>query len=105
MIEVAFPQIHRLAPGETQAPFHASEDHVGIDECNLVNEHLTSHHHWNRAGKCEYFASQHRYAWPAEYDLMAHLARVRLSERWSDWRAIHAASTSHVSVWEKPADL
>lgn len=45
----------------------------------------------------------HRYCWPAELDLMAELAGLRLRERWADWHrtALDAASTSHISVYEK----
>lgn len=44
-----------------------------------------------------------RYAWPAELDLMARLAGLRLRDRWADWdRAEFAeASDSHVSTWIK----
>jgi SAM-dependent methyltransferase len=43
-----------------------------------------------------------RYAWPAELDLMARLAGLRLRERWGGWRRepFTAASTGHVSVYE-----
>ena len=46
----------------------------------------------------------HRYCWPAELDLMAELAGLRLRERWGDWRrgAFDATSASHISVYEKP---
>lgn len=42
-----------------------------------------------------------RYAWPAELDLMARLAGLRLRERWGGWRGepFTAASRSHVSVY------
>src|SRR5438445_494843 len=44
-----------------------------------------------------------RYAWPAELDLMAQLAGMRLRERWSGWKREPFASDSrqHVSIWEK----
>jgi SAM-dependent methyltransferase len=43
-----------------------------------------------------------RYAWPAELDLMARLAGLRLRERWAGWRRqpFGADSTGHVSVYE-----
>lgn len=46
-----------------------------------------------------------RFAWPAELDLMARLAGLRLSRRWGGWRhePFTAASTQHVSVYERPA--
>jgi SAM-dependent methyltransferase len=42
-----------------------------------------------------------RYVWPAEMDLMARLAGLRLIDRWAGWRreAYVSASTSHVSVY------
>ena len=45
-----------------------------------------------------------RYVWPAELDLMAQLAGMRLRERWSGWKREPFTSDSrkHVSVWEKP---
>jgi SAM-dependent methyltransferase len=44
-----------------------------------------------------------RYAWPAELDLMARMAGLRLRERWSGWRRepFTAASSAHVSVYER----
>ena len=45
-----------------------------------------------------------RYAWPAELDLMARLAGMRLAHRWAGWgrEPFTALSPSHVSVYEKP---
>lgn len=42
-----------------------------------------------------------RYAWPAELDLMARIAGLRLRERWGGWRGEPFVSTSelHVSVY------
>lgn len=44
-----------------------------------------------------------RYAWPAELDLMAALAGLRLRARWADWtaRPFTATDTGHVSVYER----
>ncbi len=44
-----------------------------------------------------------RYAWPAELDLMARLAGLRLRHRWSDWNRgeIGPHSERHVSVYER----
>ena len=45
-----------------------------------------------------------RYAWPAELDLMARVAGLRLRERWSGWdrQPFSSASAAHVSVYESP---
>jgi hypothetical protein len=44
-----------------------------------------------------------RYSWPAELDLMAGRAGLRLAERHADWdrRPFTSASTSHVSVYQR----
>jgi SAM-dependent methyltransferase len=46
---------------------------------------------------------QIRYAWPAELDLMAQLAGLRLRHRWGGWQRepFTAASVTHVSVYER----
>jgi SAM-dependent methyltransferase len=45
-----------------------------------------------------------RFAWPAELDLMARLAGLRLSQRWSGWKRepFTATSAMHVSVYQRP---
>lgn len=42
-----------------------------------------------------------RYAWPAELDLMARIAGLRLHERWGGWhrQPFRSSSALHVSVW------
>jgi SAM-dependent methyltransferase len=44
-----------------------------------------------------------RYCWPAELDLMAGQAGLRLAERYADWdrRPFTSASSSHVSVYQR----
>ncbi len=106
VIEVFVPGLRRLPPGETLQTFDLSENHVGVDEYDVVNQSLTSHHHYTgHNGRSAVFRSTHRYAWPAEYDLMARVAGLELHERWSDWHgtAFTADSTTHVSVWQKPS--
>ncbi|PYP87309.1 MAG: SAM-dependent methyltransferase [Blastocatellia bacterium AA13] len=43
-----------------------------------------------------------RYAWPAELDLMARLAGMRLKERWANWHRdpIGPNSSNHISIYE-----
>ena len=105
VIEVGVPALQRLPPGETARVFHISETRWGIDEFDVANQGLTSHHFEIVDGRVERFSTPFRYAWPAEYDLMAELAGMTLRERWSGWRREPFTSDSrkHVSVWEKPA--
>ena len=104
VIEDTIPQLQRLPRGESFVPFDVSEDHVGIDEYDIATQSLISHHHWVADGRSGTHRSRHRYAWPAEYDLMARIAGMTLSERWSGWRRepFTSASTGHVSVWTTP---
>ena len=104
VIEVGVPGLQRLPPGETARVFHISETRWGIDEFDVANQGLTSHHFEIVDGRVERFSTPFRYAWPAEYDLMAELAGMTLRERWSGWRREPFTSDSrkHVSVWEKP---
>jgi hypothetical protein len=104
VIEAFIPALRRLPVGQRLLPFDLSDHHVGIDEYDIVNQRLTSHHYWYDGSGVRTFDSIHRYAWPAEYDLMARIAGLDLHERWSDWHRapFSADSTSHVSVWEKP---
>ena len=105
VIEVMIPELQRLPPGETFRAFHVSETRWGIDEYDVANHGLTSHHFEIVDGTVERLAIPFRYAWPAEYDLMAELAGMRLRERWSGWgrEPFTSDSRQHVSVWEKPA--
>jgi hypothetical protein len=104
VIEVAVPDLQRLPPGETFHAFHVGETRWGIDEYDVASQGLTSHHFEIVDGRLERTSIPFRYAWPAELDLMAELAGMRLRERWSGWRRepFTSESRKHVSVWEKP---
>jgi SAM-dependent methyltransferase len=105
VIEVEIPDLQRVPPGETMRVFHASETHWGIDEYDVANQRLTSHHFTLVDGRFERLSMPFRYVWPAELDLMAQLAGMTLRERWSGWNRepFTGESRKHVSVWEKPA--
>ena len=100
------PDLQRLPPGETFQVFDASKDHWGIDEYDVMSQGLVSHHlELLDDGTTERVSMPFRYVWPAELDLMAELAGLRLRDRWEDWtrRPFTSESRAHVSVWEKPA--
>jgi SAM-dependent methyltransferase len=105
VIEVGVPSLRQLPPGETIHAFHVSETGWGIDEFDVANQGLISHHFHLVDGRLERVSIPFRYAWPAELDLMAELAGMRLRERWSGWKRepFTSESRDHVSVWEKPA--
>jgi SAM-dependent methyltransferase len=105
VIETGIPQLQRLPPGETMRVFDASENHWGVDEYDVANQGLTSHHFELVDGRFELASIPFRYTWPAELDLMAQLAGMSLRERWSGWKRepFTSESRKHVSVWQKPA--
>jgi SAM-dependent methyltransferase len=104
VIELWIPGIRRLPPGQDAVPFHIGEHHVGFDTYDLATQQGTSHHYSRHPeGAITYSASNFRYIWPAECDLMAQLAGLTLERRVSDWNGTPFAgdSESHVSVWRK----
>lgn len=104
VVETFIPALRRLPLGERFVPFAVTGDYTGIDEYDVANQGLISHHTTIRDGVADRVSIPFRYAWPAEYDLMARLAGLRLRHRWADWtRApFTSESESHVSVWERP---
>jgi SAM-dependent methyltransferase len=103
LIEVGVPPLQRLSKGETLLAFDRSDTHWGIDEFDVVTQNFTSHHVRMRGQRLERLSIPFRYVWPAELDLMARLAGLRLKERWSGWQRepFTRLSDSHVSVWQK----
>jgi SAM-dependent methyltransferase len=83
--------------------FDLSDTHVGVDELDFDTQRLVSHHFSLVDGEWRRISMPFRSVSPAELDLMAQLAGMRLRERWADWdrSPFNAESTKHVSVWEK----
>lgn len=105
VIELWVPPLRRLPPGQIAVPFDVHDRHLGFDTYDLVTQRGTSHHYWPADdGTTRYGASNFRYIWPAECDLMAELAGMELDERFADWDGspFTSDSESHVSVWRKP---
>jgi SAM-dependent methyltransferase len=105
VVELWVPGIRRLPPGQVAVPFHVGEHHVGLDTYDLATQQGTSHHYTREPdGSIRHGASNFRYIWPAECDLMAQLAGLALERRSSDWVGTEFTgdSESHVSVWRKP---
>ncbi|MBY4611549.1 class I SAM-dependent methyltransferase [Rhizobium sp. 9T] len=106
LIEVGVPPLQRLPLGETILAFDRTETHWGLDEYDVVSQNFTSHHIRIRDGNYRHFSIPLRYAWPAELDLMARLAGLKLKNRWGGWKKEPFTSVSdrHISVWQKIAD-
>jgi SAM-dependent methyltransferase len=105
VVETSIPDLQRLPPGDVIRAHDVTGDHLGFDEYDIANQRLVSHHYWISDGRAQTFDSAHRYAWPAELDLMAQLAGMSLTQRWSNWHRepFTSSSSSHVSVWQRAA--
>jgi SAM-dependent methyltransferase len=97
VIEVGLPDLK----GEKLRIFDFSDTHIGIDEYDVANQGLISHHYTKRDGKFEYSWGPFRYVWPSELDLMARIAGLTPRERFSGWNGEPFTSTSEklVAVW------
>ncbi|MEV1093179.1 class I SAM-dependent DNA methyltransferase [Streptomyces microflavus] len=107
VIELLVPPLRFLPPGRTAVPFDVSERHLGFDTVDLVEQMLVSHHFTldGDDGRYRRANSRHRYAWPAELDLMARITGLELERRVADWDGAPFTqdSAKHISVWRKPA--
>jgi SAM-dependent methyltransferase len=107
VVECLVPDLRSLPPGATVVPFHVSDERYGFDEYDVATQGVVSHHlalvdgAWTRA------SIPFRYAWPAELDLMAAVAGMRLRDRWAGWdrSPFTSESRTHVSVWVKDASV
>jgi SAM-dependent methyltransferase len=100
VIEVGLPDLK----GERLRIFDFGERHIGIDEYDVVEQGLVSHHYTGQEdGAFAYSSGPFRYVWPSELDLMARIAGLRPSERYSGWNGepFTNDSTKLVAVWEK----
>ena len=71
-----------------------------------VTQHLNSHLLKRTSnGEQVILPVEIRFAWPSEIDLMARLAGLELEDRfgWYDLRPFNERSTSHMSIYHKPA--
>lgn len=106
VIELGVPPLRSLPLGQVAVPFEVGERHLGLDTFDLVEQVLVSHHFTRDGddGRYRRDASRHRYAWPAELDLMARIAGLELERRVADWDGSPFAQDSpkHISVWRKP---
>jgi len=104
VVEVFVPILRLLPPGERFHVFAEEPGYHAFDEYDVVNQIEWSHHlRLREDGTYRRFSAPYRYVWPAELDLMARIAGMRLVERWADWNRspFTADSEQHVSVWEK----
>ncbi|WP_421106807.1 class I SAM-dependent DNA methyltransferase [Streptomyces sp. NEAU-S77] len=104
VIEVTIPELRKLPPGQHVVPFRVGATRWGFDTYDVATQEMSSHHlEIAEDGRATYTPFPFRYVWPAELDLMARLAGMRLRDRWEGWAREPFTNDSprHVSVWEK----
>jgi hypothetical protein len=104
VIEARVPELQRLPLGQTVLPWRADPSGMSYYVYDTVTQRLSGqHYHFHEDGTVEASPTEMRYVWPAELDLMARLAGMRLEHRYAGWRKepfMHL-SPSHVSVYVK----
>ncbi|GGU62292.1 methyltransferase [Streptomyces albospinus] len=103
VIEVMTPELRKLPAGQNVVPWHTSPTRWAFDSYDIATQALRSHYVEVGEGRASYRSIPFRYVWPAELDLMAQLAGLRLRERWDGWTGepFTSESSRHVSVWER----
>jgi SAM-dependent methyltransferase len=105
VIEVGVPPLRLLPPGQNVLPWTAGPREWVCYTYDFAAQRSQGHYIDLDDGQGEYRTIPFRYVWPAELDLMARIAGLRLRDRWAGWtrEPFTGESRGHVSVWEKPA--
>ena len=104
VIEARVPELQRLPLGQTVLPWRADPDGMSYYVYDTVRQGLSGRHYEFVDGRVASNPIEMRYAWPAELDLMARIAGLRLEHRYAGWgrEPFTGLSPSHVSVYKKP---
>ncbi len=104
VIEAFVPDLARYQGRQTVRVVNLNEDEVRIDasQLDLLSQQISSQHIVLSEGGVRLYPVKLRYVWPAEFDLMARLAGMRLRQRWGNWKKepFTAESGKHISVYE-----
>jgi hypothetical protein len=106
VVEAFVPNPARFLDGQSVRLRAMTDGRVALDVARIdpANQFMYTTQIHLREDGLRMHAADHRYAWPAELDLMARLAGLALEDRWADWRRspFTGSSPSHVSVYRKP---
>ncbi|WP_331730259.1 class I SAM-dependent methyltransferase (plasmid) [Kitasatospora sp. NBC_00070] len=105
VIEVLVPELRKIPAGQNIVPFRTGPTEWAYTVYNTVTQEAACHYvEVTEDGRGATRTIPFRYVWPAELDLMAQLAGLRLCNRWDSWTRTPFTedSAQHVSVWAKP---
>jgi SAM-dependent methyltransferase len=106
VVEAWVPDPGAFRNGTAVRPVQLNDGYVELEVAQIhpADQTMrTNKVHLGGAAGVRVVPANHRYAWPAELDLMARLAGLRLEHRWENWRrtTFTDASRTHVSVWRR----
>jgi hypothetical protein len=104
VIEARVPELQRLPLGQTVLPWRADPGGMSYYVYDTVVQRLSGqHYHFHEDGTVEASPTEMRYVWPAELDLMARVAGMRVENRFGGWgkEPFTHLSPSHISVYVK----
>ncbi|TDT97588.1 methyltransferase family protein [Streptomyces sp. 846.5] len=106
VIEVMVPELRKIPAGQNNVMFQSGPTDWAWSEYHVATQAMTCHYVRTADDTGSYRTIPFRYVWPAELDLMAQLAGLRLRDRWDGWtgQPFTEASAQHISVWEKPTN-
>jgi SAM-dependent methyltransferase len=103
VIEAWVPDVGDFRAGRALRIVSIVDRRVVLEAAELdpVEQHMRTTKLFCGPDGLQAFPANHRYAWPAELDLMARLAGLRREQRWEDWRRtpFTAGSRNHVTVY------
>jgi SAM-dependent methyltransferase len=105
LIEAFVPDMTRFTKGQNVNAIAVSSDGVNLEVTrhDAAGQRVNSQHIVITEYGIRLYPVQLRYAWPSELDLMAQIAGLRLSHRWSNWRRDPFTSESgkHISIYSR----
>lgn len=107
VVETVVPDLTLFNQNQEMKVTAITPDRIGlkVSQHDVVLQKIKSQHIAILINEVKLFPVEIRYAYPAELDLMAQLAGLKLQHRWSSWKqeVFDASSTKHISVYERPA--
>jgi SAM-dependent methyltransferase len=105
VIEAFVPDMKRFNDGQEVRAYSVTTEQVSlqISQHDPVAQRLRSQFVVFGNNDMKLYPVEIRYCWPAEMDLMAQLAGLRLRNRWGNWTKVEfsASSQKHISVFER----
>lgn len=105
VMQAFVPDVSRFDRGQRVEAMDVGTDivHLEASRYSADSQRVDSQHIVVEEGRIRMFPVSLRFSYPAELDLMARLAGLRLRERWGGWdrRPFDSSSQQHISVWER----